>query len=172
MHVTILQLIPIIPAKDWHYTDDEVFGSNESKFPCGVEEHTGAKVAEDVDEFCKWLGPALRARGVGTLKGRAIHWVEIDRSQLEHLFERPFRAAKVALAALDQMTLREFVSGIGKVPDAIYRLKEAYDFDDFYIMDRFGSCERVSGWMRVAAYADDVPAVQRFYVNATYDGGQ
>jgi hypothetical protein len=172
MHVTILELLTGSEQTVYHYTEDDVFVSNEEFFPDGVTEHAGEEVTEDIDAFKEFLGVALA--GSGTEKNssnRQVPWVEIDTKRLYTVFGRYFDDAKKAIEDLSSMTLLDFSTGSSEISSAMYRLKSAYGFDGFYALDLSGGCTPISEWLR-SIQSDDAPRIQRFYVHSTYDGDQ
>ena len=64
MHVTILHLSTEPKAPP--YSDDEVFGDNQDKFPDGVEQRTGADHQEDIKTFLNYLGDAVKTGKTST----------------------------------------------------------------------------------------------------------
>ena len=170
MHVTILQLTGDKSPGKYHYTEDDVFGSNQEEFPDGVTEHTGEEMQDDIKTLTDWLGGAVSATGEETDGSRKVTWVEIDTQRVDALFEPFFKDVMDAVRTLTKMTLADFVDGSSEMASAIHRLKSSYKFDEIYIMDDRGDCMAISEWLR--AIREEEGRVQRFYIHAAYDGDQ
>jgi len=172
MHVTILELSLDGRPSYCTHTEDEVFAQNEDKFPDGVTEHFGYDRQDDIRTLVDWLGPAVVRHGTAAEDGRNMEWLEIDTHRLEPLFRPYFNEMREVAAKLAaDMTLANFSSRNPKMSDAIYRIRQAYEFDGIYILEASGECTPISNWLR-NIQDEDLPDVRRYYVRSTYDGDQ
>lgn len=163
MHVTILHLSTAPKAPS--YSDDEIFGDNQDRFPDGVEQHTGADHAEDVKLFLEYLGAAAT-----TGKTKGVTWVNINREMAIDIFQKPFDEFLSCVGDLHHHDLRDFATGGHGLGDAIRRLSDAYNFDDLYICCDCTYAQPVSDWLRGIIGSTDVKT--RYYIHETYDGDQ
>lgn len=163
MHVTILHLSTEPKAPP--YSDDEVFGDNQDKFPDGVEKRTGADHREDVKTFLDYLGDAVK-----TGKTKGVTWIDIDREKAIDLFQKPFEDFLAHVSGLHNHDIRDFATGGHGLGDDIRRLNEAYDFDSFYICCDCLCAQPVSDWLRCIIGSASVQT--RYYLHETYDGDQ
>lgn len=164
MHVTILQLTE---EKDsWSNFDaDEVFSCNESKFD-RVEEHTEGDRDDDVETLLHYLGDAVTT-GVDD----GVRWIKVDRNKAVDLFRKPFDRFLTVLQTLHHNDLHDFATGEHGITNKLYRLNEAYQFDDVYVIGGSDAAARpISEWLRCIIRCND--AQLQYYVRAAYDGHQ
>lgn len=170
MHVTIVHLTEDINGKA-AFSEDAVFEQNESAFPDGVTKETGELRDERLAMFTDLLGDAVTTGTARRADGSEARWVELDTDRIEPLFATHHANFLRAARKLASCTLGDFASSGGELARAMYELNCAYKFDWAYVLNDFGEATPISSWLRVARYAG-MPRLQRFYVQAVYDGDQ
>ncbi len=169
MHVTIVHLTE--DKNGQRISDDAVFEQNECYFPDGVTEEEDELARERLEDFVRWFRGAATTGTDKRDNGTEIPWVEFDATKLEPLFEPYYGDFTRELGELKECTLRDFATNSSRIQQAMFNLRMAYKFDWAYVLTDYGAATPISAWLRAMQY-EGLPAKQRLYVQAVYDGDQ